>query len=65
MADERITACEEEIAELRTRVRELEEYQRDDAALEDFILKTVIKDIQTKGSAGDLISEITRHARER
>jgi predicted nucleic acid-binding Zn-ribbon protein len=57
---QRIAALEEEVADLQARVRELEDRQPDAAAQEAFILKTIIKDIQTKGAASDLIFEITR-----
>ena len=62
---QRIAALEEEVADLQTQVRELEEHQRDAASQEAFILKTIVKDIQTRGPASDLVSEITRHVRER
>jgi predicted nucleic acid-binding Zn-ribbon protein len=61
---QRIAALEEELADLQTRVRHLEERQRDDEALKKFILDTINEDIRIKGSGG-LLGELTRHVRER
>ena len=63
MSDKRLVTSKDELAELRLRVRELEENQRDEAALKELILNTIVEDIQTKGS-GCVLSELTRHAHE-
>jgi hypothetical protein len=60
----RIEAQERETAELQTRVRELEDGQRNDAALKELILSVIVEDIRTKGSDG-LLSEIIQYVRER
>jgi hypothetical protein len=49
MTAEDTLLIEKELEDLRTRVRDIEERQRDDTALREFILKTIKEDIQTKG----------------